>query len=163
MQRGCFRVALAYIDEFNEGTHWRFAVFCRGRRVACKHGWFRLCSRHGCHYSSIAAGVDRGTGSSPQATAKVEYPEQPGVVSPEFDEIKPGLASQRDETVWRVLVRMLGQDFFTGAEAKLSIAYVNCLIGRADQIHLDATCFRVVNRAVSPLIYIEICAAFAIQ
>jgi len=99
----------------------------------------RLCSRDGFHYSFVAAGVDRWPGSS--TPAKVEYAEQPGVVSPEFDEIKPGLASQRDETLWCVLVGILSQDFFTGSEVKLSIAYVNCLVGRTDQIHLDATDF----------------------
>src|SRR5207249_9277316 len=55
---------------------------------------------------------------------KIENAKQAGIVGPQFNEIKPGLASQRDETFWRVLVRMLGQDFFTGVETKLSSAYM---------------------------------------
>jgi len=124
MQRGCVRVALAYTDEFNESAHWG----CDAGNPASK--------------SFVRKYADEQTGlSASRSGYKVEYAKQAGVVGPQFDEFKRGLASQRDETLWRVLVRMLGKDFFPGAKAKLSIAYVNCLIGRADQIHLDATGF----------------------
>src|SRR5437867_6188971 len=119
MQRSCIGVAFAHIDEFNEGVHW-------GRDAgnpACK--------------ILVRKYADEQTGlSASRSRYKIENAKQAGVISPQFDEIKPGLASHRDETFWRVLVRMLGQDFFTGAEAKLSSANVNCLVGRTDQIHL---------------------------
>jgi hypothetical protein len=88
--------------------------------------------------------------SASRCDYKIKYAKQTRVVSPEFGEIKSRLASQRDETFRRVLVGMLGQNFFTGAEMELSIVHVNCLIRGADQIHLDAACFRVVNSTVLP-------------
>ena len=121
-------------SEFNEGAHWDRDA----GNPACKF----LVRKYADEQTRLSAS---------RSGYKIEYAKQPRVVGPQFDEIKSGLASQRDETLWRVLVGMLGQDFFTAAETKLSITYVNCLVGRADQIHLDATCFRVVNRAVSPL------------
>src|SRR5881396_585284 len=106
-----------------------------------------LRSRHCCHNRFVSAGVDRRPGSSVPTTEKIKNPKQAGVVGPQCNEIKSCLASQSDETVGRVFVRMLGQDSFTGAEMKRSILYANRLIGRANQIHLDAPCFRVVNGA----------------
>ena len=67
----------------------------------------------------------------------------------EFGEIKSRLASQRDET-FRRACRNARSEFFTGAEMKLLILYADRLIRRADQIHLDPACFRVVNSTVLP-------------
>ncbi len=124
MQHSCTRVAFAHIGEFNEGAHWGGDA----GNPACE--------------VLVRKYADEQTGlSASHSRYKIENAKQAGVVGPQFEEIKPSLASQRDETSWRVLVRMFGQDFFTGAEAKLSSAYVNRLAGRTDQIHLDAACF----------------------
>jgi hypothetical protein len=61
--------------------------------------------------------------SASRCDYKIKYAKQTRVVSPKFGEIKSRLASQRDETFRRVLVGMLGQNFFTSAEMKLLILY----------------------------------------
>jgi len=133
MQGGRLHVALAHIGEFNKGAH------CVGDagNPACMF----LIRK----YASAQTGL-----SASRCGYKVEHAKQPSVVGPQFEESKSRLASQSDETFRRMLVGMLGQNFLTSAEMKLSILYANRLIGRADQIHLDAACFRVVNSTVLP-------------
>ena len=46
--------------------------------------------------------------SASRCDYKIKNAKQTRVVSPEFDEIKSGLASEGDETIRRVLVGMLG-------------------------------------------------------
>ena len=133
MQRDSVRVALAHIGEFNEGAHSGGDA----GNPACK---------------LLAGNCASGqTGlSASRSGYEIEPPKQTRVVSPQFDEIESRLASESDETFRRVLVGMLSQDFFTGTEKKLSILYANRLDRRADQIHLDATGFGVVDGAVLP-------------
>src|SRR5262249_40068007 len=113
----------------------------------------------GLHPRALTAGPE----SSVRATDKIKNPKQAGVVGPQFNEIKSRLASQRDETVWRVFVGMLGEDSFTGEETKRSILYATRLICRANQIHFDAPCFSVANGSMLPTVWIEISACLAID
>ena len=77
---------------------------------------------------------------------------------------KSGLrASDRSETFRRVFVGIFGHNFFAALEMKFVIAEVNRLIGFADQMHLDASRFGVVDRAMLPVIEIEVRAEFAIR
>src|SRR5262245_7344795 len=146
MQRDCVCVAFAHINEFNEGAH----CGSDAGNPACKFlvrkcaSWQTRLSASRCDY-------------------KIKNAKQTCVVSPQFGEIKSGLASQSDETFTRVLVRMLRQDFFTGVEMKLSILYTNRLIGRTDQIHLDPAGFEVVTGTVLPPAEVEICTGLAID
>src|SRR5262249_793097 len=102
----------------------------------------------GLHPRALTAGPE----SSVRATDKIKNPKQAGIVGPQSNEIKSRLASQRDETVWRVFVGMLGQDSFTGEEIKRSILYANRLIARANQIHFDPPCSTLVNAAMVPTV-----------
>ena len=68
------------------------------------------------------------------------------------------------QTLWRVFIRILGDDFFTapGNETR-DLEMHEPLVGLTDQIHLNPAGFSIVDCAVPPSIQIEICAQFAID
>src|SRR5262245_9479297 len=120
MQRSRARVALADIDQFNEGAHCKSPYSVEAGASPASVDALG-CAADTAATQVVAAGADGRPGSSTLATAKIKYAKQSRVVSPQSGEIKSSPASQRDETFRRVFVRMLGQDFFTSMEIKLSI------------------------------------------
>ena len=65
MQRGCVRVALAHIEEFNEGAHWDRDA----GNPACKF--------------LVRKYTDEQTGlSASRSGYKIEYAKQPRVIGP---------------------------------------------------------------------------------
>ena len=84
-------------------------------------------------------------------------------ISPDARELETGRGGERAETLDRVLVGKLGNDFLPGLEMKFVSAEVNGLRPLADQVHLDAMRLLIVDGAMPPLREIKIRAQFAIR
>ena len=84
-------------------------------------------------------------------------------IGPDFRDLEPGGAGERAEAFDAVLVGKLGNNFFARGEGKLALPEVNGLIGFADQVHLNPGGVGIVNRAVPPLLEVEIRPDLAIR
>src|SRR4051812_2323975 len=69
---------------------------------------------------------------------------------------------QPRESLERVFVGKLGDDFFAVAEAKFPAADADSLFAFAHEVHLDAAFALIINRAMFPALYVEVRAELAI-
>src|SRR5215831_9644032 len=94
---------------------------------------------------------------------KVENTKQPRLVGPHANKVESSFGSKRSKLVWRIFIRILGDDFFPATEMELVFIEMYELVGFADEMHFDPAGVGIVDCPVPPLIQIEVCAQFAVD
>src|SRR3954468_12269962 len=94
---------------------------------------------------------------------KVENAKQPRLIRPHANKVESAFGSQRGKIVWRIFVRILGDDFFAAPEMELVFVEMHELIDFTDEMHLNSAGVGIIDGAVPPLIEIEISAQLAVN
>src|SRR6266403_5359891 len=94
---------------------------------------------------------------------KVENAKQSRLVGPHANKVESGFGSKRRKLVWRIFIRILGDDFFPATEMELVFVEMNELVDFTDEMHFNPAGVGIVDCEVPPLIQIEVCAQFAVD
>jgi hypothetical protein len=94
---------------------------------------------------------------------KVENPEQPRLIRPHANKIESGFGSERRKLVWRIFIRILGDDFFAATEMELVFVEMHELIDFTDEMHFNPAGAGIVDCAVPPLIQIKVSGQLAVD
>src|SRR5947209_2793521 len=89
--------------------------------------------------------------------------EQPPLVGPDLLDGEARLPGQRAEAAEGVLVRALGPDALTLAEAEPDRSDVDGLVGEADEVHFHAALPRLVEGVVAEAVEAEVAAQLAVD